>query len=363
MSAEASAGVSVERADVIVVGAGFAGLAAADALHETGQSVIVLEARDRVGGRARSTHTCGGWVDLGATWFWHNEPLVREYVERLEVPVFPQHLDGDAVFEPGREQRQRLAGNPIDAPASRFAHGAEDLAQRIAAQLPDGAVRLNEAVTAVEATEDGVAVTSGARRYVADHVVLAVPPALAVEQISCTPSLPDDLAAAAGQTMVWMGTMVKAVAIYRRPFWREEGLAGSAVSYVGPFREFHDHSGPGGYPAALFAFAPSQALASLTRDQIEEALRSQLHSLFGAEAADPCEVLLADWRLEGYTSPAHPVATAGAEGYGAPVLRTPVHERLFLASTETAPGFAGHIEGALLAGRDAARRICARVAV
>ncbi|GAB2563821.1 flavin monoamine oxidase family protein [Leucobacter ruminantium] len=351
-----------DRTDVIVIGAGFAGLAAADALHRAGKSVDVLEARDRVGGRARSVRTCGGWVDLGATWFWGNEPLVHEYVERFDIPVFPQHLDGDAIFEPDREHRQRLAGNPIDAPASRFARGAGDLAQRIAEQLPDGAVRLHETVAAIDVTPERASVTTGASRYTAERVILAVPPALAIEQIAFAPALPAELEAAARGSAVWMGNIVKAVAIYPKTFWREAGLAGSAMSYLGPFREFHDHSGPDGQPAAIFAFGPSQVLAALSREQVEEAFRLQLHSLFGPEAADPCEVVLADWRFEGYTSPRDPSRTAGTDRYGAFVFRAPVHERLFLASTETSPGFAGHIEGALLAGRDAAQRILEGVA-
>src|SRR5690349_10640335 len=49
-----------KRADVVVVGAGFSGLAAARALVAAGHSVIVLEARDRVGGRTRNASIAGG---------------------------------------------------------------------------------------------------------------------------------------------------------------------------------------------------------------------------------------------------------------------------------------------------------------
>ena len=53
---------------VIVVGAGVAGLAAARQLHDAGAQVIVLEARDRIGGRTTSVERSGAVLDLGASW-------------------------------------------------------------------------------------------------------------------------------------------------------------------------------------------------------------------------------------------------------------------------------------------------------
>lgn len=57
-----------ERADVVVVGAGVSGLTAAKLLRDAGLRVIVLEARDRIGGRTH-TERADGWVtDMGASW-------------------------------------------------------------------------------------------------------------------------------------------------------------------------------------------------------------------------------------------------------------------------------------------------------
>jgi polyamine oxidase len=53
---------------VIVIGAGMAGLVAARLLHDSGLSVIVLEARDRLGGRIWTNHSLGAPVDLGGSW-------------------------------------------------------------------------------------------------------------------------------------------------------------------------------------------------------------------------------------------------------------------------------------------------------
>lgn len=54
--------------EVIVIGAGVAGLAAARALHEAGTQVVVLEGRDRAGGRILTDRSLGAPVDLGASW-------------------------------------------------------------------------------------------------------------------------------------------------------------------------------------------------------------------------------------------------------------------------------------------------------
>ncbi len=64
----------------------------------------------------------------------------------------------------------------------------------------------------------------------AEHVVLALPPALAVEYIDFGNTLPAGLLRLARATPVWMGAVAKVVAPYPSAFWRERGLAGAAFS-------------------------------------------------------------------------------------------------------------------------------------
>ncbi|KAI9357295.1 hypothetical protein DFJ73DRAFT_821247 [Zopfochytrium polystomum] len=73
-------------ADVIVVGAGVAGLAAAESLRRSNLSVIVLEARERTGGRVFSDQILGHHLDLGASWVKgvNRNPLVEGFRFRLE---------------------------------------------------------------------------------------------------------------------------------------------------------------------------------------------------------------------------------------------------------------------------------------
>lgn len=63
-------------ADVVVVGAGVAGLAAARALALGGQRVVVLEARDRIGGRTWTDHRLGHELEMGANWIHWVQPHV-----------------------------------------------------------------------------------------------------------------------------------------------------------------------------------------------------------------------------------------------------------------------------------------------
>ena len=54
--------------DVAIIGAGAAGLAAARTLEHSGLSVLILEARDRIGGRTFTANELGEEVEMGGTW-------------------------------------------------------------------------------------------------------------------------------------------------------------------------------------------------------------------------------------------------------------------------------------------------------
>lgn len=341
------------QVDAVVIGAGPGGLHAASLLHRADREVVVLEARDRVGGRLLSVDAGAGHLDLGASWYWPGEERVAAVVRMLGLGTFAQHLDGDMVYQPVGDV-QRIAGNQLDVPSSRFERGAQAIAIELAARLPEGSVRLADAARSITPVADGVEVDAEHSCWSAPHVVVAVAPATAVRAIRIDALAPSmrELAAA---TPVWMGGTVKAVAQYERPFWRDSGFAGSAFSHVGPLSEIHDMSGPGGHPAALFGFArPAPGAPAPSREQTLE----QLRALFGDPAAEPRQLWIHDWRAESAT--AHPDAlgltdyrTYGHERYQHPSLEG----RLHWASTETAPAAPGHIEGALAAAERAVAAI------
>lgn len=149
--------------NVIVVGAGASGLAAATALHAAGRDTICLEARDRIGGRLLSVPASHPEraLDLGATWFWDGEERVRTLAARSGIETFGQHLTGDTILQESTGTR-RYAGNLIDAPSRRFTAGSQSLATALAAALPAESLLLNTPVTAIHPDgQGGLAVLTG----------------------------------------------------------------------------------------------------------------------------------------------------------------------------------------------------------
>ncbi|WP_431969925.1 flavin monoamine oxidase family protein [Nocardia sp. bgisy134] len=97
----------MEQATVAVIGAGFAGLTAARALHAHGIDVRVLEAADRVGGRAQTERSAAGTpVDLGGHWIGHHHARMISLAEGFGMTLFPTPEIGEAVvLEGGRRIR------------------------------------------------------------------------------------------------------------------------------------------------------------------------------------------------------------------------------------------------------------------
>ncbi|BBY02173.1 flavin monoamine oxidase family protein [Mycobacterium seoulense] len=89
----------MSEVDYCVVGAGFAGLTAALRLKQSGHSVALLEARDRVGGRTFTEYRPDGtWIDRGGAWIGPGQDRIYALMDEFGVAEYKQHNDGDAMM-------------------------------------------------------------------------------------------------------------------------------------------------------------------------------------------------------------------------------------------------------------------------
>jgi monoamine oxidase len=105
--------------DLLVIGAGYAGLTAAAIAREAGKSVVVLEARDRVGGRVWTDHLPDGlYIDRGAQWVGPGQEKLYALAHRMGVDTFPTHDTGESILlMDNRLKRYKGLIPPLPLPA------------------------------------------------------------------------------------------------------------------------------------------------------------------------------------------------------------------------------------------------------
>ncbi len=130
--------VKTFEADVVVVGAGLAGLAAAQTLTAGGLSVIVLEARARVGGRVLNHQLArGGIVEVGGQWVGPTQLRVNAWIRELGLELFETYDEGFNQFEyRGRLSRYRGAIPRLNPVVLADVAQAQARLDRMAKQVP-----------------------------------------------------------------------------------------------------------------------------------------------------------------------------------------------------------------------------------
>ncbi|SHG84784.1 flavin monoamine oxidase family protein [Cognatishimia maritima] len=349
--------------DVLIVGAGLTGLALTRRLTAVGLDVQVLEARDRIGGRIYTQTLGEGYFDMGPAWFWDGQPLMAELVRDLELRKFEQFSDGILTFEDEHGRVVRGQGYASMQGSYRLEGGMAALCDGLAVDLPDGVVALKSNVQRITRVDGGIQsdINDGSA-YLSKHVVLAMPPRLSAG-ITFEPALSTSALQDLANIPTWMAGQAKVLAVYERPFWRDAGLSGDAMSRRGPMVEVHDASPATGGPYALFGFIGVPAARRTNRDALLVAVRAQLQRLFGEAAADPIDVILQDWAQELFTTTAADHAPLRAHPvYGAPnSLRHLWDGRLHFAGTELAPVSGGLLEGALESADQVAKDLIAQL--
>ncbi len=358
---------------IIIVGAGLSGLRAASLLISQGINCRVLEARGRIGGRVLSETVVDmpklGTFDLGPTWFWPQyEPSISSLVSELGLQTFSQHTEGAILLEQSKNEpihRHVLPKGTVEK-SVRMVGGVRSLIDAVSATLPPQTVELNTRVTAIHMDEEGTItldadLAEGKKKSIrAGAVILALPPRIVVRHIAFSPSIPPDLISSLQDKPTWMAGQAKVVAIYNRPFWREDGLSGQVTSWAGPLQEIHDASPETG-SGALFGFfgIPAKMRQELGEERVLKLVVDQLTNLFGPLAATPISLLYKDWTSDSETAvdeDTEPLREFPI--YGLPTHHTSVWDKkIIFAGTETSSEQGGHLEGALRSAERAVLKV------
>lgn len=373
----------MQNLPIAIIGGGLSGLYAAFLLEQRGIDYILLEARDRLGGRiavAKSSvdqnassqsvdhEKSNDGFDLGPSWFWPEyQPQLSSLIEALDLPRFAQFEDGDMMVERAADKLPiRTQGYQSSPPSMRLVGGMASLTDALYARLNPTRIITGQIVKRVIKTERCISIESECSSeqmtagqittYHAQQVLLALPPRLAASNIKFEPALPQALITEWQETATWMAPHAKYVAVYESPFWRNQGLSGSARSAIGPLTEIHDASLVEG-EGALFGFfgVPAHVRQSVSETELKAHCRAQLVRLFGAQAETPTAEYLKDWAQDLLTATPADASGAGQHA-GAPNAKpnTGVWQDCLTGSaSEWSEAFPGYIAGAIDAANKA----------
>jgi monoamine oxidase len=440
-------------AEVIVVGGGVSGMAAAKKIHDAGHSVIVVEARQRVGGRTWSENTPEGTLEYGgmSVGDTHYQSLELGRSLGLEIaPVIPTGIDlymidGEIIEAPDgqlpadKEYSAELfssiealdelaksvgyeapwaASNAaeldsmtasswieqnINHPVVQNFHkttvnfvmgsapeetsmlywawfiiqcegmknfyethggaqngtwigGANQLTIRIAEQLGSN-VHLGSPARAVVQGDDYVEVETDGGTVRGRRAVLAMAP-VAADRLRFEPQLPYKRRQL--QMRAPMARQAKVLTRYDEPFWFKKGLSGGLIDCdrLGLFTmDATKAKDEGGLIAGFVSGNQHDRWAQMSEQEQRELYLSILVDAFGPEAANPKLFHVVNWEQDPASKGApvmfmppgvmHPYGTALRERVG----------NLFIAGTEASPKWSGYMEGAVIAGQEAARQI------
>jgi monoamine oxidase len=457
------------KADVIVIGAGLAGLTAARKIRAAGKSVVVIEAQRRVGGRTLNEDIGGGKIaDLGGTFIGPTQDHVAALVKELGIGTFPTYAKGNNVFVGSDGRREEFPSDapvfgtapadPMTAPDTIAVVGqldsmaaeldvnkpwAHTKAKEWDAQTLETFVRANssgskefmdlvsaacEPIFGAEPREisllyvlfyiassgnektpgtfernfntvggaqetriEGGAqlITIKMAKELGKRVILAAP-ARRIDQnrsgarvwtdkfyvsgkrviVAMPPTLAGRLVYHGGMTnqrdqlmqRVPQGTLRKFEAIYDKPFWRDKGLSGQAISNIGPIKVTFDASPQDGSPGVILGFIGGTEARIWSPRSVEDRKKACLDALvkyFGAEAANVKDFREKDWTADPYARgcPVGVLPPGVLVDFGT-ALTEPVG-KIHWAGTETSNYWAGYMDGAVRSGERAAAEVLA----
>lgn len=436
--------------DVIIIGAGAAGLNAARHLRH--RKILCLEARDRVGGRVFSQPIGQGRaVELGAQWLAQKgQNRLHALIQKYQLRPQYHHKNGSDLFlssnssqkaspgaldlsyiaqidslrlslkikkmlrqisvaEPWRRPdldrvsafewiqnstwldesaaywinivEQAMCCDPKNvsilevfhnlatigdldllegAEHSYFPEGLSTVFQRMAMDLGE-IVRTAEPVVAVSHQALEVQVATSKNTYRGRAVVFALPPQLMSKiELNSEDSLalPLNEMSALGEKTV-TGDVVKMIAVYERPWWREAGLTGTVASRDGALQfliDSSDETSNKGILVGLVAGRRAGELDGLSLEGKKQVFLSQVEKTLGRGPA-PEQFYSHDWSQDEFARGGYASRRSLGDWTASRGLLQEPAGRLFFAGTERAHQWRGYIEGALESGERVAQGV------
>lgn len=339
--------------DVIIIGAGLSGLVSAYELEKLGLDYLLLEAKEKLGGRIETLFDQNGSsLELGATWLGTKHSHLTQLLDTLGIIYYPQELGNSAIYEVTSMSPPQLVQLPKnEEPSYRIKGGTFSLIQSLHEAINPNRINLNEPVISIKDKNSYLEVITFNGSYRSKKVISTLPPYLLTKTIECSPALPDKFVNIALNTHTWMGESIKIGLRYDKPFWKAKNSSGTIFSNVGPIQEMYDHSDENGY--ALKGFF-NGTYFSLTKEERKHMALSQLAKYYGKVVHDFLSYEEKVWRDDQYVFEPYESHMLPHQNNGHPIFQNAlVGGKLIIAGSETASAYPGYMDGAVESGKRA----------